>query len=95
MYIKIHRAKHDDVVAVCDENLIGKTIEDGKCTITIFEHFYKGDKKDDAVISEILKNATNSNLMGKKAVALGLKVGIITKEHVIVIAGVPHAQAIA
>ena len=93
MFIKIHKVQHGDVVAVCDEELLGKTLEDGKYSIKVSENFYKGEKKDAGEIAPIMQSATNVNLIGKKAVALGLKLGIIRKENVIVIAGVPHAQA--
>ncbi|MBI1972916.1 DUF424 family protein [Candidatus Woesearchaeota archaeon] len=95
MYIKIHKAPAGEVIAVCDENILGKTLEDKKKHIKVSEHFYKGEIKDAAAIAPILETATNINLIGKEAVALGLKLGIIAEENVMVIAGVPHAQVYA
>ena len=95
MYFKVHKGQHSDVVAVCDENILGKTFEEGKYCITISEHFYKGEKGNAATIAHLVRDASNVNLIGKESVALGLKVGIITKENIVVIAGVPHAQAYA
>jgi len=95
MYIKIHKAPTGDVIAVGDENILGKTLEDKKNHIKVSEHFYKGEMKDATAIAPILETATNSNLIGKEAVALGLKLGIIAEGKVIVIAGVPHAQVYA
>ena len=92
MYIKIHKATTGDVVAVCDENLLGKTVEDKKYSIKISEHFYKGEMKDTAAITPILQSATNINFIGKEAVALGINLGIIAQENIITIAGIPHAQ---
>lgn len=95
MYVKIHKAQHGDVVAVCDEELIGKTIKDKKHTVTISEQFYKGERMKEQAVIMILKDAKNINLIGKKTIALGLKIGVITRENVVMIAGVPHAQAVA
>ena len=95
MYLKIHKAQHDVVVAVCDEDLIGKTLEEGKYHIVVSEHFYKGEKKSAQEVEPILLQASNINLMGKESVAVGLKLKIITKAHIVVIAGVPHAQIYA
>lgn len=95
MYIKIHKTPGGKVIAVCDEDILGKTLEDKEHHIKVSEHFYKGEIKDAAAIAPILETATNSNLMGKEAVALGLKLGIIAEENIIVIAGVPHAQVYA
>jgi len=97
MYIKIHRTNTNygirEIVAVCDEDLLGKTIKGGKIEIKISESFYKGEKKSELYIIEILKKSTNINLIGKESVAAGLKAGIISQENVIDIGGIPHAQA--
>lgn len=95
MYFKVHKGKYSDVIAVCDENILGKTLEEGKYCIKVSEHFYKGERGNAATIAPLLRNATNINLIGKESVALGLGVGITTKENIITIAGVPHAQAYA
>ncbi len=97
MYIKIHGTNTDygirEVVAVCDENLLGKTIRGNNLQIKISESFYKGEKKSESEIIEILKKSANVNLIGKESVAAGLKAGIISKENVIDIGGIPHAQS--
>lgn len=99
MYIKIHytgrRFNNRFVIAVCDEDLLKKTIDDGKISITVSEHFYKGEKRNELEVIEILKDATNVNLIGENAVNAGLKAGIISKENIIRIKGIPHAQAIS
>ena len=99
MYLKIHstgeRYGHRFVVAVCDKELIGKTISDKKFNININESFYKGDIMDENEVINILKDSTNANLIGKKSIESGLKAGIISKENIIEIAGIPHAQAVS
>ncbi len=99
MYLKIHytgpRFNNRFVIAVCDENLLAKTLDDGKLSITVSEHFYKGEKKNEGDVVAILKDATNVNLVGKEAVAAGIKAGVIFKENVMTIKGVPHAQAVS
>ena len=92
MYIKIHKVPTGEVVAVCDEAILGKTLEDKKYTVKVSEHFYKGERKDVRSITPMLKAATYINIIGEEAVALGLKLKIITQENIILIAGVPHAQ---
>lgn len=98
MYVKIHHAgQHTasiNVVAVCDESLLGKTLQEGKISITISESFYKGDLKNEKETLAVLKDARNINLIGEEAVATGLKAGIITKENIRTIKGVSHAQAV-
>lgn len=99
MYVKIHTSGYDKgsgaVIAVCDEDLIGKTLKTEKIELKVSEQFYKGDTKTEDEVITILKEARNINLLGKKAVAAGIKAGIIEKEKVLLIQGVPHAQAFA
>lgn len=98
MYIKIHstgeRYGHRFVVAVCDEELLGKILKDEKYHIKVNESFYKGDLMSEEEIVKILKDSTNANLIGKKSIEAGLKAGIISKGNIINIAGIPHAQAV-
>jgi len=97
VYVKVHatgqRGGHRFVIAVCDKDLIGKTLKDGKLQVKVSEFFYKGDVRSDAEVKALLKDATNVNLMGKHAVKLALEVGIIVPDNILMIKGVPHAQA--
>ncbi|MCD4759648.1 DUF424 family protein [archaeon] len=92
MYVKIHQSKDRHVVAICDEDLIGKTFSQGKLILEITERFYKGDKLSDEETYELMKNAINLNIVGKKAIKLALKHRLITKENIIKIKSIPHAQ---
>ena len=92
MYIKIHKVPTGNIIAVADEDLLGKTLEDERYCVKVSEHFYKGEKKEAEAILSLLKGATNVNLIGEEAVAIGIKAGLIEQEHIIRIAGVPHAQ---
>ncbi len=93
VYIKIHKGSHE-IVAICDEDLIGKKFHKGKLVLNITEYFYKGEKKSDNDTNKVMKEANNLNIVGKKSIKIALELGIIDKESVIVIGGVPHVQAI-
>lgn len=95
MYLKVHQSPNGEVVAVCDEDLIGRTLEDARHSLKISEHFYKGESEEEKAILEVLRDARNMNFMGEKAVRLGVKAKKIAPEHIKVIAGVPHAQVYA
>ena len=89
--IKIHESRGKRIVAVADKELIGKRFEEGERYLDITERFYKGKEETEEEILKILKQSTNTNLVGKKSVALGIKAGIITQESIIMIKGIPHA----
>ncbi len=84
IYVKIHKNNESFVTAVCDEELLNKIFREGKLLLDVNEHFYKGN----------LKDAVNLNLVGKKSIHLALKLKLISKECIINIQGVPHAQSI-
>lgn len=95
MYLKIHKMGHQEVVALCDEELIGKTLEEKKFQLKVSESFYKGEELSEDKIIDVLKFKSNINIVGKKSIELALKIGIISKENIIKIKGVPHAQVIS
>ena len=91
MYVKIHKKQGSTVVAIADKELIGKRFEEGKPQLEISEYFYKGEEKSEEEIIALLEEATNVNLVGKKAVALAIKHGIIQEENILQIKKIPHA----
>ena len=97
VYLKVHstgaRAGNRYVIAICDKDLIGKTIENKKYKINITERFYKGEEMEEDKVIKILKDANNVNIMGKKSVAIALKSGVITEKNIIKIGKVLHAQS--
>ncbi|MBI5797287.1 DUF424 domain-containing protein [Candidatus Woesearchaeota archaeon] len=91
----IYAKFHEDVVALCDSDLIGKEFEEGKKYLHVSERFYKGTIVTTKEVVEILQGASNLNLVGKEVVGIALKKGFITKEHIMIIQGVPHGQIYA
>ena len=84
--------KPDIVVAICDENLLDKKIKTKEFDIEINKNFY-GDKLiDESLAITLMKKSTIGNLIGEDIVNLAEKNGFITRENIIFINGVPHAQ---
>lgn len=92
MYLKIHKSGDRHVVAVCDEDLIGKKFTQGKLVLEVSERFYKGIKLSEEETYKLMKDAINLNIIGKKAINLALKNDLIDKENIIKIKNIPHAQ---
>ena len=94
--IKINRSENHILVAICDYELLNKTIKEGIKKIKISSTFY-GNKKihinDNECIMN-LKNATMTNLIGKNIVKKAIDLNIIHKNAVIYINGVPYALSI-
>ncbi|MBI2667582.1 DUF424 family protein [Candidatus Woesearchaeota archaeon] len=90
--VKIHKSQDRDIAAVCDEDLINKKFEDKNFRLDVSEEFYKGKKMNEDEALDVMKKAEILNIVGKKSINLALKNGIIIKEHIIKIKGIPHAQ---
>ena len=82
------------VVAACDSDLIGKKFEEDNRQLDLTVDFYKGKETDDREAGDLIRNADSVNLVGEKAVALGVKEGIIEPQQVKKIKGIPYAQAV-
>ncbi len=95
MYLKIHRTPAgDEVVAVCDRELLNVRISQGDLEIHISEAFYGGKLATSEEVRTALSRAENVNLMGERSVAIAIELGLIGKDGCIRIGSVPHAQII-
>jgi len=92
MYVKIHKSEGKNIIAICDEDLIGKNFSEGKFVLNITERFYKGEKLSPEEVLELMKDALSLNIVGENSINLALKNKIIEKESIIKIQGIPHAQ---
>ena len=84
----------DKLLAVCDDDIIGKTFTGKDVEITVSD-FYKGVKCESQKIVEIAKKSTIINAVGNKVVDLLIKNNLVDKSSVLNIGGVSHAQVVA
>ena len=93
MYLKIHRIQgKGEIVAVCDRELLNRTICHGDITIHVSEKFYGNEEAGAEEVVAALKNAGNINLIGTKAVSVAIECGVLPEGAYILIDGIPHAQ---
>lgn len=94
IYVRLHRGKEDEVLAACDEDVLGKTFRGGDMRITVSERFYNGELVSEEVFVEHMRNASIMNLVGERTIALAIENGHVLEENVIDIGGVRHAQVV-
>lgn len=90
------------VIAICDKELLGKRFEEsfegGVRQLDVKENFYKGEKKTETEVLEILKKMSKEdatfNIVGEKSVAVAVQAGIINEEGIGKIKGVKFALAL-
>ncbi len=94
IYLNIIKS-YRDVVAVCDSSLLGKRFEEGKFQLDIKESFYKGEEVsgEEAIetMKSMLKEDATFNIVGNEAVNAAITAGIIPKDAVGKIQGIPFA----
>ncbi len=94
MYLKVHHTPMGKIVALCDAELLGRVLAEGKYQIDLQRHaeFYKGKlvKKEEAVRE--LGEAENANIIGRKSLSAA-KAARLDVSRAISISGVPHLQA--
>ena len=93
-HLKIHKS-YRNVVAVCDEDILGKKFEEGKKQLDVRENFYKDREVSSEDLAKIMKMQKKEdatfNIVGIESVSLALEEGIITENCVGKVDGVPFA----
>ncbi len=94
VYINVKKIGRNVVLAVCDCELLGRTLKEGKIVFRVKEEFYNGRKAtlDEAV--GLINNSTIVNLVGKRCVEKAIAKGYVHPEAVLKIEGIPHAQIV-
>lgn len=94
VYIRIIRHGRDTLVAVCDAEILGKTLEGGRVPFNVSERFYKGTKGNLEEALEAMSKGTICNIVGKRIVDAAIKKNLVQKSSIIYFGKVPHAQII-
>ena len=80
------------IIAACDAELLGKSLEYGKIKFIVRKDFYGGSLVFIEEAMEIIKMGTIINLVGEQIVNGALKHGLVHPNVIIHIAGIPHVQ---
>ena len=94
MLIKIIRAQRD-IVAICDSDLLGKKFEEEKFQLDLTGNFFKGEETSEEkaikIIKEMSKEDASFNIVGENSINASIKAGIISKQGIKKIKGIPFA----
>jgi len=93
-YMNLKKVGRNVLLAICDAEILGKTLQDGKITFHVKEDFYMGTKVniDEAIC--MIENSTIVNMIGKNVVHKAIEKGYVHPEAVLDINGTPHAQIV-
>ena len=92
--MKLHESGTWNVLAVCDTELVGTTLEDTTLgvSVSVSSNFYGGGEFDQAIVIEAIKTSNNVNLLGKRIIELAVKEGLVDNSNVMKIGDCFHAQ---
>ena len=92
MFVNVIKS-YRNVVAVCDEDILGKVFEDKGFQINVKENFYKGEQISREKLLKFFEKMSvedvTFNIVGKDSVDVALEAGIASKEEVGEIQGIP------
>jgi hypothetical protein len=100
MFVNIIEA-YRNVVAIADDELVGRQFYEGKKQLDIKESFYKGESAESlskeeviGIILDMTREDATFNIVGEKSIACAIEAGIITKEGVLTIDGIPYGMVL-
>lgn len=95
MFTRIIKS-YRNVAVFCDEDLIGKSFEEGELKLYVKENFYKGDSVSKQRAREIMQDMSREdatfNIVGEEATKTAIEAEIIKPEDVKKIQGIPYAM---
>lgn len=94
MFVRIINS-YRKIVAICDSDLLGKKFEYKNSQLYIKKSFYEGKNVSEGELREIIKKMLLDdaifNIVGKKSISIALDTGVILKDGIKKIQGVPFA----
>ena len=90
--MNIRKIGNNVLLAICDAEILGKTLHEGKIVFKVKEEFYKGAKVNIEEAVAMIGNSTIVNMIGKNVVKKAVEKGYVHPEAIVNIEGIPHAQ---
>lgn len=88
---KIHETQFGNLIAICDNELKGKTLDNNGIEFFVNPRFYCYKTAEENILN-IISKSNDGNVIGNKIVNLLLKSRLISKDTIILIDNVKHAQ---
>jgi len=94
VYANVRRWGQNVLLALCDADLLGTVLRDGRIVFEVREDFYKGLKISVEEAIDLIGQSTIINMVGKNIVRKALEKGLVHPQAILKISGVPHAQIV-
>ncbi len=94
VYVNLKKVGRDVLLAICDSEVLGKTLREGKIVFQVKEEFYNGGRVTIEEAVDMIANSNIVNMVGKNCVEKAIAKGYVHPAAVLNIEGVPHAQIV-
>ena len=94
VYVNLKKVGRNVLLAICDSELLGRTLRQGKIVFHVKDEFYNGGKLAVEEAVRMIENSTIVNMVGKNCVGKAIEKGYVHPDAVLDIEGVPHAQIV-
>ncbi len=94
VYLRVIETEGEKIVAICDEELLGRRFSEGGIVLYADPKFYGGSLVPLSVALVEAQDATIINMIGEKIVRAAIEAGLVHPQAVLRVEGVPHAQVV-
>jgi hypothetical protein len=95
MIVKKHISHEGKLIlAICDEDILGKKFEEGEKQLDLTSKFYQGEKMSEQEILEILPDAHSANIVGRQSIDFAIKHRIVLAGNIFKVQKIPFAICI-
>ena len=92
--MNIKKIGRNVLLAICDIEVLGRTLREGKIVFCVKEDFYKGARVNVEEAVSMIDDSTIVNMVGRNIVRKAIEKGYVHPEAVLNIEGIPHAQVV-
>ena len=92
VYVNLKKVGRNVLLAICDCEILGRTLREGKIVFHVKDEFYNGGKVTLEEALGMIGNSTIVNMVGRNCVGKAVEKGYVHPDAVLTIEGIPHAQ---
>jgi len=88
-FVKTSNYQNSNMLNMCDEDVLGKTLKNGNAKINISQSYYGQRLVDSAEAQMLLQNCSVLNLVGKNTIQMSVDLKIGSQQGIKTIDGIP------
>ena len=94
VFYKLKKVGTHTILAICDAEILDKTLNDGKLVFHVKKEFYKGKKVPLDQALELIASASIVNMVGTNVVKKAIQKKYVHPDATLTIGDVLHAQIV-